>query len=197
MSEITFGEYYFEVFQYQKEPNFIFLQAIKNCKNIYILNTNTNKIVDTIETSFRLVALFNDYMLLTSYETSEFFSVYKTSFRYNRNIIDDIDENFVCQLWTPEKSKHLYENPYLLPCGNTACLKCIQMKTTDKLFKCNFKNCQKDHMIEKKLKTNLELNALMVQNCSILARKMIDIGDRNLDYISKFLNFFLFLNILK
>ena len=64
------------------------------------------------------------------------------------NKIDD--KMFYCQLNSLYKEPHLYSNPYLLPCGNSACLDCIHndYNIYKGTFKCNFDSCHQEHKLE-------------------------------------------------
>ncbi len=43
---------------------------------------------------------------------------------------------------------HILNNSRILPCGNKACLKCIEEKLFDKKFYCSFDDCKQVHVID-------------------------------------------------
>ena len=56
-----------------------------------------------------------------------------------------LDPLYVCKL--NPFSTHLYVNPYLLPCGNSACYNCIceNFNIVKNTLKCNFDTCSQEH----------------------------------------------------
>ena len=60
-----------------------------------------------------------------------------------------LDNFFKCQMPSDDAETHILNDPRVLPCGYTMCKECIlnAMQANDKKFKCNFDNCQREHLI--------------------------------------------------
>ena len=78
------------------------------------------------------------------------YKIFKNKFIRNDGIQQVIDAKFVCKL--NQLHQHLYQNTYLLPCENLACLECIynHFNVFTNRFKCNFDSCQLEHRLTKK-----------------------------------------------
>jgi hypothetical protein len=79
-------------------------------------------IIGFIDTDKTLLMVFNGYLLFEATSLSgyrNYLQVYKLDFRKNQN-----NSNYICK-FTLFENQHLYSNPYVLPCGASACLDCI------------------------------------------------------------------------
>jgi hypothetical protein len=76
--------------------------------------------------------------------------IYKINLKTALNNLND--SKYICKI-NPLKP-HLYQDPYLLPCGNSACLDCIDKHFNIYLNElvCNFESCQKSHRLTQELK---------------------------------------------
>ena len=82
-------------------------------------------------------------------------------FFYDNVVLCRIDKN----------DAHILREPRVLPCGNTACLDCIQrrLEKTGNL-NCEFETCQQAHQIKsaKNLPTNVTTENALRDNCRTL-----------------------------
>ena len=60
-----------------------------------------------------------------------------------------LENFFKCQIPSDEAEAHILKEPRVLPCGYTCCKDCIldELAINNKKFKCNFENCQREHLI--------------------------------------------------
>jgi hypothetical protein len=61
-----------------------------------------------------------------------------------------LDSFFKCQISSNDTDAHILKEPRVLPCGYTVCKDCILntfVQNNSKKFKCNFDNCQREHLI--------------------------------------------------
>jgi hypothetical protein len=90
--------------------------------NIQIIDMEKLNIIGFIDTDKTLLMVFNGYLLFEATSLSgyrNYLQVYKLNFRKNQN-----NSNYICK-FTLFENQHLYSNPYVLPCGASACLDCI------------------------------------------------------------------------
>ena len=109
-----------------------------------------------------------------------YYYIYK--FSLNKSIKTSVMEpKFVCDL-NPIKP-HLLKNPYLLPCGKSACLDCIyeNYNTFLQVFKCYNQKCQENHQISNKLKEDIEKSESIKQNTKNIIYSLIKNGNNLVD----------------
>jgi hypothetical protein len=138
-----------------------------------IFDTKTFSFIGFVETQTSLITVFNDKMIFKDREGN--YLIYKINLKTAQNNL--IDSKYVCKI-NPLKP-HLYQNPYLLPCGNSACLDCFYKHFNIYLnkFKCNFESCQKTHRLTQEFKKDLSLNDIMTNGCQETLKNMIESGN--------------------
>ena len=75
--------------------------------------------------------------------------------------------------------QHVYLNPYLLPCKNSACFNCINdnFNLVVKNIKCNFNSCQQVHNLKMRLQYDYKTSELIEQKSVELLRNIITFGN--------------------
>ena len=121
------------------------------------------------QTESRLITAFKDKLIFKDFKGN--YLIYKIDLKTAQNNL--IDSKYICKI-NPLKP-HLYQNPYLLPCGNSACLDCIYKHFNIYLneFICNFESCQQSH----RLTQDLNLNDIMISSCQNILKNMIEGGN--------------------
>ena len=168
-SQIELFNNLYNIFHYHS--NIAFLQEIFYVDenkldyfyNIYIFDKSSYSIVGLIETNHRLMMVFNDKMLLAS---KSGYIVQKILIL--KSSLPDCDA--FCKL-NRFKSHHLLSNPYLLPCGYSACLDCISnhYNLLKNKFKCEI--CNQEYSLPHKLdpaKISNEAYKMMIEQNKII-----------------------------
>ena len=152
-----------------KQADFIFIQTKTG---VEILNSESLSIVGIIECPFQLKIVLNDKMIFT--DLKEHIFVYKIDFLEKKKA----DSKFICRA-NPLKS-HLYSNPYLLPCNNSACLECIYQifNIAERKFKCNFELCKNEHTLQQELQKNVELMENIHENIELILKNLLKYGKK-------------------
>ncbi len=142
-SEIKFFNIDYKMFHYNS--NIAFLQSKYDHRIVYIFDKLSYSIVDSFESDKRLTMVLGDKMLFRS-RTCYFIQQVPLTIKAQKFI----DCSAFCN-FNPFKIPHLLSNPYLLPCGNSACLKCIyqQYNLFQRLLKCQI--CNEEHKIPKQM----------------------------------------------
>ncbi len=151
-SEIEFFNIDYKMFHYNS--NIAFLQSKYNNRIVYIFDKLSYSIVDSFESDKILITVLGDKMLFRS--RSCYFIQHVPLTLKPQKILDC---NALCKL-NPFKKPHLLSNPYLLPCGNSACLECIyqQYNLFQRLLKCQL--CNEEHKIPKQMEpANLSIGS--------------------------------------
>ena len=147
--------------------NYLFLQT---SSNILIFDSNSFNFVSYIDIPFHFIR-FSDEKLIFS-DLNEFIFVYTINLgKKNRNSI--FNQNFICKI--NKFQPHLFSNPYLLPCNNSACLDCIyeHYNIHLNLFKCTFDSCNAWHKLPYEMKKDLELNEKINENSHEILKDII------------------------
>ena len=154
------------------QPKFVF---IKNSNNsIKILSTIDFSVVGTFHHIHECVLVRNKKIVFAKPCNSiTAYLFYKLQVK---NYNSFIDSQFMCKI--NPFNMHIYENPYLLPCQNSACVKCIcnSFNKLEKTFKCNFVSCQKFHEISDKIVQDLKTADLIGRNTEKLLTELSSFG---------------------
>jgi hypothetical protein len=160
LSEIEILNIQYNIFHHNtfyafiQEKNFINLDY---CHDVYIFDKRSYSIVGVIKTRERLVACC---------EGKLFFLYYDCYSIHNIRVSFFPDSSAYCKI-NPFKQAHLLSNPYLLPCGYSACLDCIfnHYNIIKRIFICPM--CKKEH----NLKFN-QLEASDMDACTTISDKL-------------------------
>jgi hypothetical protein len=156
LSEIEILNIQYNIFHHNtnyafiQEKNFIYSKCFYY---VYIFDKSSYSIVGVIETRDRLIAYYEGKLLLSSNDSHLFQTIQNIRFPNFR------DSSAYCKI-NPFKQVHLLSNPYLLPCGSSACLDCIysHYNVFKKIFICPM--CKKEH--------NLKFNQLKASDIILL-----------------------------
>jgi hypothetical protein len=118
-------------------------------------------------------------LILCSFDTIHVFDLY---FGEEKVIPDLIDDRYICKL-----NQHLYQNPYLLPCGNSACMDCIydNFNIFTNKFKCSFESCHHEHFLKNNMQKDSKICNLFDKNIGENIKIMIDYGLKTCENNSK------------
>ena len=154
-----------------KNPSTIVYILLDN--SIKIFNAKSLSIIGSIDMPFNLDLrmIYENKLLFRNCEGN--FLTYKMSLE---NLKLSIDQKFTCKF--NRFNPHLYKEPYLLPCGNSACLSCIykNFNLHTQSIECDFDFCKEDHFLKLDLKRDTELDILINTNIRLLMASMIDCG---------------------
>ena len=153
---------------------------------IEIVNKKSLSTIWVIQTPLRLEMVFNEKFLFTDLNQNAF--VYKMHLFQNDKFFK-IDSKFMCKV--NRMRTHLYRNPYLLPCGNSACLECIyeNYNIYQKRFKCAFESCKNEHILIQKLNPDLKLAEFLNQNTGNICKSLMVYGENFINTKGEFLVF--------
>lgn len=179
----------FDIISITDNSNYIIVA--KNYK-LDVFNMISCKSVGLIELDrFGRVSVFGDKLIVINKSMQ-----YMYDFKY-LNLNNDearVDSKYVCQL-NSDSEYHTYIypfliKPYILPCDNTACLKCIyeNYNIFTKKLKCNFDTCKSEHLITKKdIKLNDHLIKDMIDEalCKKYNKSLKEALDKLSEYINK------------
>ena len=100
----------------------------------------------------------------------------------NTNFQLNIEEKFICK--ANSACPHLYKNPYILPCGNSACLDCIyeNYNILTNSYKCNFEACKEKHQLIWHLERNEKFNKILEENFADIFKNFEEYGDKLYEY---------------
>ena len=161
---------------------------------ILIFDLKSYSIIDSINAPHRysLEMVLNNKMIFSN--SSQNYLIYKINFNKDRSYISNsINQKYICKSNEYLKPPHLFSNPYLLPCGNSACLDCIHLNYNlyKKTFQCNFPNCKEEHKLTKKLEKDFNMINSINENCLKLSSGLMQIEKKILnDLGTVFLRFF-------
>ncbi len=153
LSEIEILNIKYNIFHHS--TNYAFIQE-KNFINlnewdyVYIFDKRSYSIVGVIKTHERLVACCEGKLFFFYYD---YYSI------HNIRVSFFPDSSAYCKI-NPFKQAHLLSNPYLLPCGYSACLDCIfnHYNIFKRILMCPM--CKKEH--------NLKFNQLKASDIDLL-----------------------------
>ena len=165
VSEIEIFNIRYNIFHYNSSIAFLQEKCSDeicfSMNGVKIFDKTSYSIVGVIKTNNRLVTIFNDKMLFIKYYDFNF----KTYLVQN---IPDLSLSLreggveFCKLNQYGKP-HLLTNPYLLPCGNVACLDCIHRHYN--IFKRSFQciKCNQEHknLVNEGMNTEIKENELL------------------------------------
>ena len=153
----------FRVFRCELNKQIVVLEPALSgdTRTILILDLRSYTVISSINTTRTVKGILNDKLILIDNNGLIFF--FKIEFKEDSCFSQNIDSKFICKVNKLIRVPHLYVNPYLLPCGNSACVKCIYMTFNlhKNVFKCNFESCQEEHHLPQQLEPNLKLNQMM------------------------------------
>jgi hypothetical protein len=154
------------------QTNYAFIKLENNFVLVFYIKNFS--IIGIIKHEFQPVLILNKSIVFC--DDNNFYESY-LFYKINiENTIKKIDERMLCEI--NPVFLHLYDNPYLLPCGNTACLNCIskQYDITLKKFKCGFESCEEFHQLPQKLEKDVKSIELLGLNCGKYIEKMLETG---------------------
>ena len=163
---VSNGAYF--IHSHPKYTNYI---IVVSKESFEIINTNNFKSIGLFEFNGNCKMLIKDNFIL---------DVDKTNVIAKMELINPeayLHSKYTCKL-EPFRP-HLLKNPYLLPCGNSACFECIyECFYFDKLIlKCNFQSCKNNHSFRNQFEKNTEIENEIKNNLNFVARKMLDYGN--------------------
>jgi len=173
-NSIRFQSHDYKIF-YQR-GNFVVLEEITKRRDNLIFDLNSYSIIGSFKSTFKINIVLNNKLILSNDEG--FFFIYRIEFRKSCLAIDP---KYICKL-NPFK-QHLYLNPYLLPCNNSACWECIcsHYSIYKGVFKCNFDDCKDKHELSQSLNQNLQLKQMMEDDSGIILKTFIE-NEKNWNY---------------
>ena len=156
------------------KPSYIYIQMKRFLIAIY--NIDTFSVLSYIKNPNELCAVVNCKMIFTDKSNRLLF--YKINFENNENLVD---ERYICKM--NKYNPHYFKDPYLLPCKNSACFKCIlnNYNLHKNTIKCNFDSCLKEHKLPAKLDTDEKRARLMVKYNNVLFEEMIEYSNKLLN----------------
>ncbi len=152
--------------------NTLYIQLFN--KDILLFNTNTFTIDRFIRAKFELSFVINENIILNDYLGN--LLMYNLDFKNKEN---ELPSKYICKI--SQFDKHLYSNPFFLPCGAMGCLDCIynNMNFYTNIYKCNF--CYDNHVFKGELERDLVTNELLNENCEELLKKMLNVEKKTKD----------------
>ena len=170
----------FRVFSLNNQP--IKLLYRSKAQQILLFNQNNYSLNGCLILSDTLINVFQNKIYLHD-EENKCLVIYDLQFIMNENLVDS---KYLCKI-NPHK-KHLYNNPFFLPCGNSACLECIciHFNINKGSIKCYFETCQQEHILPRKLEKDKILSELIRNDCPVLLKTMIDDENIRVNDRSKF-----------
>ena len=141
----------------EKTPNYLYILDTSD-KSLKVFNLSFKyigriKIESALEWSEDRVSgdIINGHLIL--FDNSSMFvqEIVYSSFNDQNSLNYDHNGFYICKL--NRSNHHMCRNPYLLPCGNIACLECIYDNYNLFLnkFQCNFDECGAEHELNGKL----------------------------------------------
>ncbi len=151
------------IYSHPKYSNFILISSLES---IQIINTNNFQSYGLIDLP-GVVRFIKDYNIIMLDGDD---NTYWGSIEVKNPIFETT--LYICKL-NPFKP-HLYENPYLLPCEASACLRCIyeNFNLIRNCLKCNL--CREDHQLFE-IKKNIELNNRLTKDFELITKKILEI----------------------
>ena len=160
---IRFQNCDFEIFYdyYNTNNDILVVLQDKIKKVILIFDLNSFSVIGSMESSYKVLIVVNNKIIFGDDEGNYF--IYRIEFKKSSS---SINSKYICKL-NPFKP-HLYTNPYLLPCNNSACWECIcyHYDIHKGVFKCNFDDCKDEHKLPQILNPNLQLKKIMEDDCA-------------------------------
>jgi hypothetical protein len=150
------------------------LKKTNNC--IDILSTSNLTVVASVKHKFECSLIRNEKIVFCKTSSSaNNYLFYKLKLRYKNNYVES---EYLCKI--NPFNQHIYCNPYLLPCKNSACFSCINTNynLVHKNIQCNFETCQQIHDLPKTLERDYQKNDLIDQNLIELLKNIISYGNK-------------------
>ena len=174
------------VYDSENESNLIF---IDKCNRYIIFDLNTFSTVGYFSSDLRLLSVKGDKMIFLNRNGR--FSIQKICFNnVSHKQLITVNRQFVCKI--NQLKEHLFLNPYLLPCGNSACFDCIcsNFNAYTRILKCNFDSCNKGHKLPRELKFNFKLNQLIKDDSYKIMKELLETGNLFINNSSTKYSFF-------
>ncbi len=163
----------YRIHENEEYPNIMFLQSECPFGDIVLLCKNSSSIISRIKTKYKLHKITKNKIMLTDLKGN--FFIY--NLKIGKNLPEYLIDKYTCKLNTFDN--HLYKDPFLLPCGNSACNVCIfnHVNFQTGIFKCNFQSCQQIHKLPNRLNKDLVLIEEMKTNIEKILERMIQYGN--------------------
>ena len=166
LSEIEILNIKYNIFHHS--TNYAFIQQknfinLDYCDYVCIFDKSSYSIVGVIKTDDRLIACFEGNLLFSSYDGYKMHDIRFPNFP---------DLSVYCKI-NPFKQTHLLSNPYLLPCGDSACLDCIysHYNIFKRIFICPM--CKQEHKLKFNQLKASEIDLLFNQDvCTAISDKL-------------------------
>ena len=161
------------MYDHQMTSNFILFIQLLN-KDVLLFNTNTFTIDGFIRANFELSFVLNENLILNDYDGN--LLMYKLELKHTEN---ELNSKYICKI--NPFDKHLYSNPFLLPCGASGCLDCIynNMNFYVGIYKCTI--CHDNHVLNGKLEKDFLTNELLKDNCKEILKMMLNIKKKAIE----------------
>ena len=140
-------------------------------KLFVVFNPNNFQFIGCFKNQLNLQYLINNTLVFCDNYKKYF--IYKIDFF--KKPIKKLDPKLCCKL--NPLDTHLLKNPYLLPCGNSACFECINDNFnvhTDTIL-CNFETCLQEHRLVG-LKYDLSFEEALKNNLKEIGNALIESG---------------------
>ena len=162
------------IFSHPKYSNFILVSSLDS---IQIINTNSFQSCGLLELPGIVKFITNDKIIMHDGDDNTFWG----TFEIKSSILETI---YTCNM-NPFKP-HLYENPYLLPCGASGCYFCIykNYNLIKNSMKCNL--CSVQHKLFE-IKKNFELSEKLSKDSKLIVKKMIEISFSHMSSLGELL----------
>lgn len=172
LAKIQIDSLIYSIFLHPLHPRYLFLDT---SSNIRIFNSNNFNFIQFIEIPFKIKSILNDKIIFS--DLKQFYYIYSIKMMQKDSIFN---EKFACKL--NKFNHHLYTNPHLLPCSNSACIDCICENYNIHLnkFKCHFDSCKEWHQLPFELKKNFELVKMMNGNTKKLLKVVLAEIEKNI-----------------
>ena len=153
-------------------------------QNLKIFNANNFKYLGCVEFTIESksndkILLAGDNLILCGKRDIQFVKI-NFSKDSVKSIQKSFNEKFMCKM--NSYSNHLLLDPYILPCGNIVCLKCIyeNYNLYRNEFICGFEMCKENHC----LTDNLKKSTIIKTNIAEISKNQIEYFEKRIFQIS-------------
>ena len=168
-----------EIFEDPKLDGFIFISTYEKFVNkILIFDLNAFSIIGFIQHPYDLLMVLNKKLIFQNKDKTICF-IYSMNFDEIKPL-PRINSMYLCKVQSFYRPYHLYKDPHILPCGNSACLECIYrgFNAYKKSYKCLFDSCKDEHKIPpnfiKIIKPDIKMEQSIKINCRYIAECLVN-----------------------
>ena len=156
--------------------DYIFIETSNSIKLFNMINFNIENVF--VKFQLKLKMIVNENFLFCDQNFNSIYFVQKLIFlkkRSSPHLIYNCDFSLF--------NSHVYSNPYLLPCGKSACLNCIyrNLNFSTGLIKCTNASCNiQEHRLSDICKRDMKMEQILKENCQKILHEMIRDGNESL-----------------